>query len=259
MVKLYKMLALIQNENMKIYRRARTWVMVGLIIAVLLLMAILLSTVPETTMPMIDFMSTAVNVVVLATIFTVVIASDSVASEFSWGTIKLLLIRPTKRWKILLSKFLASLLFALFLLLVLFLVSWLLGLLFFDTGKAAEDSITMSSITQRYGFEAIALLMVVSFSFMISSVFRSSVLAIVLSMIILFAGGSVTGILMALDQEWGKYLLFSNLDLSIYMGDAVSTPFPDMTLAFSLGILIAHFIFFHAVAFWLFIKRDVSF
>ncbi|MFD2875395.1 ABC transporter permease [Paenibacillus rhizoplanae] len=40
-------------------------------------------------------------------------AADSVAGEFTWGTIKLLLIRPWSRSKILLSKYISLVIFSL--------------------------------------------------------------------------------------------------------------------------------------------------
>ena len=47
------------------------------------------------------------NNITLISIIIVVIAGGIVANEFQKGTIRLLVIRPSKRWKILLSKFLA--------------------------------------------------------------------------------------------------------------------------------------------------------
>ncbi len=51
----------------------------------------------------------AAGLIIMVTLFTVIIAGDMVAGEFTWGTIKLLLIRPASRAKILLSKYLTTL------------------------------------------------------------------------------------------------------------------------------------------------------
>lgn len=255
-----KMLALIRNENMKIYRRGRTWVIAGMVAGMLLMMAILMVRVDAGSVDhMLDFAKIGVNMTSLATAFTVVIASDSVASEFSWGTIKLLLIRPAKRWKILLSKYTASLLFAVFLLLVNFAASLVFGLLFFGTDGTVNPDSTPADILREYGFQAVQLVMIVTLSFMISTVFRSNVLAIVLAVVILFAGSTISGLLVALDQEWAKYSLFLNMNLSMYYGEQAVPPFPGMTPAFSAAVLLVHFLVFHAVSFWLFTKRDVAF
>ena len=47
---------------------------------------------------------------IMVSIFTIIVAGGIVAGEFSTGTIKLLLIRPINRTKILVSKYLATLL-----------------------------------------------------------------------------------------------------------------------------------------------------
>lgn len=49
----------------------------------------------------------------LVSLFTIIVAAGIIANEFKWGTIKLLLIRPITRTKILLSKYVSVLLFAL--------------------------------------------------------------------------------------------------------------------------------------------------
>ena len=56
-----------------------------------------------------EFMSNSVNLFI--PLLIVIIASDLVSGEVTSGTIKLLLTRPIKRWKILTSKLIALLLF----------------------------------------------------------------------------------------------------------------------------------------------------
>ena len=254
------MTALIRNENMKIYRRARTWVLAGITVGIQILMAVLLLTVDAGAVDhMNDFMSMAAGVAMLATVFTVVIAGDAVASEFSWGTIKLLLIRPVKRWKILLAKYIAALMFAGFLLLLILAVSALLGAILFGTGGTINENSSFGEIMRNYGLQAVTLIVTVTFAFTISSVFRSSTLAIVLALAILFLGSTVAGLLVALDQEWAKYLLFLNMDLSIYFNDYFVPPFPGMTLGFSVAVQLAHMVVFLVIAFTIFNKRDISF
>ena len=46
----------------------------------------------------------------IVVLLTVIVAAGIVASEFSQGTIKMLLSRPVKRWKILTSKYLTVIL-----------------------------------------------------------------------------------------------------------------------------------------------------
>jgi ABC-2 type transport system permease protein len=72
---------------------------------------------------------TAVNLITMVTIFTVIVAAESVAGEFSGGTIKMLLIRPASRSKILLSKYISIFTFAVLLLAVLFGSAFLVSVL----------------------------------------------------------------------------------------------------------------------------------
>ena len=60
--------------------------------------------------------STVLGIGMLVTLFSVIVGSASVASEFTDGTIKQLLIRPHPRWAILLSKYLSVILYAIVLL-----------------------------------------------------------------------------------------------------------------------------------------------
>ena len=58
------------------------------------------------------FVGDAANLIQFAGLFAIIIAAGIVSSEFNWGTIKLLLIRPIDRGKILASKYMAVIVFA---------------------------------------------------------------------------------------------------------------------------------------------------
>ncbi|WP_246067260.1 ABC transporter permease [Paenibacillus koleovorans] len=259
MVKLSNLLNLIQNENMKIYRRPRTWVMMGLVVLIPLVIAIILKSVNSDepiVSNMLSFMNMASNLTVVVFVFSIVIAAEIVAGEFTWGTIKLLLIRPATRSKILLSKYFASILFMLLMLAILYIFSALIGLLFFGNSGDAND-LSLLSILEKYGFATIDLFMSLTFAFMISSIFRSSVLAIALSFILMFFSGTIMQVLKAFGYKWAKYILFANTDLSLYTKGR--EPFMEgMTLGFSLTMLLIYYIVFVGLAWTLFKKRDVA-
>lgn len=255
---MYRLLPLIQNENMKIYRRIRTWIMLGIIVAINLLIAIILSSVDSGPVHhMLHFVSDSADLAAFFSVFIIVVAGDIVASEFTWGTIKMLLIRPVNRTKILLSKYIATLIFTFILLITLVLSSIVFGFLFFGTQGPIPADITIGSILGKYGLGLIKMIMTITFAFMISTVFRSSALAIALSFIILFVGDTITMILSGLNYNWGKYLLFANTDLAQY--SEFRTPFFEGTsLGFSITVLIIYFIAFHFISWYIFKKRDVS-
>ncbi|MDA7028193.1 ABC transporter permease [Bacillus sp. CLL-7-23] len=197
-------------------------------------------------------------------LFVITIAGGIVASEFNWGTIKLLVIRPISRFKILLSKYLTLLLFSISLLLFLFIASGIIGLVFFGTGDGSEAHLTYVNgsvkeqnilfyLIQYYLLNSIVILMLATMAFMISAVFRNSLLAVGISMFLLFSGNMITPLLMHFD--WGKYFLFANTDLMMYIN---GTPPEGMTFGFSVTILVIYFVIFHLLAFSVFSKRDIA-
>lgn len=312
------MLNLFLNENMKIYRRLRTWILVAVVIAVTAAMLILfhyINKVPQTNgdwrvtvQKQIDnnqrlleqtFLPSdrvkieaklnvdqyrleynkpptdrslwggvlnAVQLIALVTIFTVVIAADSVAGEFSGGTIKMLLIRPASRAKILLAKYVSVFAFAVLLLVALFGSSFLIsGMLegFSDrgashiyadiTGTVHEVNI-MEHVLSTYGYQCVQLIMIVTMAFMISAIFRSSSIAIAFSLGIMFFGVAIGAFLT--QYSWIKYYLFTNTDLTQYLNG--SPVVEGMTMQFSIVVLAIHFLIFNMLSWMVFNKRDVG-
>ncbi|PYI52901.1 ABC transporter permease [Paenibacillus flagellatus] len=312
------MLNLITNENMKIYRRLRTWILVALLVGISVTAAILVYKLGAKPQPGADWRAevaqsieqdkqsmadvgmdsvkremekriqlqeyrlahdippgdrtlwsgvlNASSLIALVTIFTVIVAGEIVAGEFTWGTIKLLLIRPASRSKILLSKYVATLLFSLLLLVFLFgsafaANAFLYGFggvghpyLYVDASGAVVESSMLLHVLGTFGLQCVELIMTVTLAFMISTVFRSSSLSIGISMFLMFAG---SGIAMMLSRfSWGKYFLFANTNLTPYIeGQAMME---GMTLPFSIGVLLVYFVAFNVCSWLIFNKRDVA-
>ncbi|WP_280770797.1 ABC transporter permease [Salipaludibacillus daqingensis] len=319
---MFNMFRLVQNENMKIYKRLGTWIMIGLILMIVIFAggitkyllaenvnlnweeqvqienAQLLEQIEEyENMPMVGssaiqplkedvminnyrlendippvenetlwgFMLSSPDFTALASVFVIVISAGIVATEFSTGTIKLLLIRPVKRSKILISKYIATLIFAIIMLLTIFVSSLIVGSMLFgfdginlpylvySGGEVIERNMLVQIIT-FYGLNSIDMIMMVTFAFMISSVFRSSSLAIGLSLFLMFTGQQLVMVLS--DYNWAKYILFANTNLYQYVA---GTPIIEgMTLAFSIIILSVYFFLFILISWFTFNKRDVA-
>ncbi|MFD2615321.1 ABC transporter permease [Paenibacillus gansuensis] len=311
------MVNLILNENMKLYRRWRTWTMMGLMIVVVILASFMdwyydgkeakgdgwKQQVQEDTRKyqkaladpdldpetkayfeeqvklnsyrldndirsedgtMWDGINNSAELIVLITLFTVIVAGDSMAGEFTGGTIKLLLIRPASRLKILISKYLSMLMFGILLLVILFAVSVLFNGILYQFGHmnlplleiGAEGQVIeknmVANLWESYLINCVSTVMFVTMAFMISSAFRSSALAIGLSIFALFAGALMMDLLQP--YEWSKYLLFSNLGLSL--GER---PYQEgMTTTFSVLVLSAYFIVFNLTSWLVFTRRDVA-
>lgn len=221
---------------------------------------------PETSYHLWDFVSDASQLIEITGLFIIIISAGIVASEFTWGTIKLLLIRPINRTKILLSKYITILLFALFMLVVLFVFSTVVGMILFGfpdqtstyinyyNGKVTEQNM-FAHLLGYYGLKSINMMMLATMAFMISSVFRNSSLAIGISIFLMFTGAQMT-MLLSLKFSWAKYILFANTDLMQYFEGAPMVE--GMTLPFSVGMLLIYFIVFQLLAFFVFNKRDIA-
>lgn len=210
------------------------------------------------------FVESAISLISLIALFSIIMGGKIVANEFSEGTIKLLLIRPSKRWKILLSKYIAVIGYTLLMLLVLLLISFVVGGTLFSFKGASTPFLTNSSgvitevnmiahIVQLYGLQCINLVMMVTLAFMISTVFRNSAMAIGIGVFLLSVGNTVTMLL--LRYNWSKYILFANTDLSQYI-DGVPLV-KGMTMQFSIIVLIVYFIVFNIISYIGFTKRDI--
>ncbi|WP_307893720.1 ABC transporter permease [Bacillus swezeyi] len=213
-----------------------------------------------------SFINDAIDVIPMIGLFVITVAAGIVANEFSWGTVKLLVIRPISRFKILLSKYLTVLLFALALLFILFASAGLTGLLLFGTGESSqvhlayvngsvEEQSLLLHLAGSYLLNSISLFMMSTMAFMISAVFRNSSLAVGISIFLLVMGGTATGLL-SMKFDWAKYILFANTDLTQYFD---GTPLVSgMTLGFSITVLAVYFIVFQVLAFGVFTKRDIA-
>jgi ABC-2 type transport system permease protein len=213
-----------------------------------------------------SFIQDSQPLIALAALFTIIVAAGIVASEFGWGTIKLLLIRPIKRSKILLSKYLTVVLFGILMLGVIFISSTIIGFILFGSGEGSNVHLAYQDgqvveqnlllhLVKTYLLSSIDMIMLTTMAFMISAVFRNSSLAIGLAIFLLFSGSTAT-LIIAAKYEWAKYLLFANTDLTPYF-DGVPL-IEGMTLGFSITMLIIYFAIFMGLAFSIFSKRDVA-
>lgn len=317
-MKLSKMINLIRNENMKLYGRVGTWVMIGLLSLAIIAAGIIIKTISKTTADtnwkqtlraqneslkttmsqMADIGTTkgeytkiikvneyrikhdipptedkslwgftdgAATLVSLISLFTIIIGAGMVSSEFSEGTVKLLLIRPSRRWKILLSKYISTLMTSLLMLLILFTLSFIVGGLLFGFNGVSDPYLSYSSGTVKevsmvghifgvYGYNCVDLIMMGTFAFMISTVFRNGAMAIGLSIFLMFTGTTLVQLLSR--YNWVKYILFANTNLRMYT-DGVP-PVKGMTLEFSIVVLISYFLIFNIISWLGFSKRDVA-
>ena len=309
------MLNLIKNENMKNFKRKRTWIMIGVMVLFILVQflnvkfshqvnygddwktslieenALLKVEKESKTLPLeilenekkfllnkyyIDnnikpennawffTIGQSTNFLVAISILTLIIAGESVASEFQSGTIKFLLTRTATRTEIYFSKYISTLLFGLSLVGITFILSILFSgiLLGFDginsdylfvKDQVIQKTSVLQALIGSLLFKIPFLIIVATLAFMISAAFKSSTFSIVFSLLI-----TITGFVMSISLKgfsWTQYFIFSNTDLSNFIYE--SPPVEGMTLSFSLILILIHILIMHLVSYPIFVKRDV--
>ncbi len=241
---------LIANECMKIHSRRFFW-MISLVLLCIVIMSALFGDYEGSETGFGDMLIANTNINILITFFMVIEASRIVAAEFSTGTIRMLLIRPVSRTKIMYAKFFAICLLTAALMVGLLLTSFISGYFILPLGSIRGPEL-LSSYLLNYVFAFIAI----SLAFMMSAVSRSSATATALSIALTFGSFIGNALFMFGGNNIAKYFWLINADLSPYFGD--NEPILDgMTLSFSITVDLIYLLLFHAVAWGVFVRRDV--
>ena len=198
----------------------------------------------------------------LVTLFTIIASAGILASEFSQGTIKMLLSRPVKRWKILTSKYVTVLLFGLALTVLTYVFTIISAFIFFPAAEGTSiiwsgADLELSAIWSKSAYmmflSLMNVFMISTFAFMVGSVFRSTSLAVGLSIFLFFTG---TMIVVFLEKfEIAKYIFFAH-DLTQY--EIGYKMLDSNTMPFSVAIVSIYVILFLAISYLTFSKRDVT-
>lgn len=269
-------LNLIRNENMKLYRRPRNRLIllaIFVLVSFLTFMVWHFSSADLGKTTMWNLVSNVfLNAKLFLYIFSVIVAGDIVASEFTTGTIKMLAIRPISRSRILLSKYIASLLFALTCIAVYFVTAVLVGGILegFKGFSVPHVSVALSSdysitalqkthyliyLLQQAGYYFVEIGLFVTLAFLVSTIFKSSSMAIGISSFLLFFNLIFSRVL-AIQFDWMKYYLFTNTDLQQFA--AGNSPIrPGMTLSSALITIAIYFIGMIAITWTIFNRRDI--
>lgn len=202
-----------------------------------------------------DFMSVLSNFLIITVFLAIGLAGSILANEYQTGTIKLLLIRPRTRSMVLFAKWLTIQLYGIYLLITTFIFSWIIGGIVYGFGTG--DGLMFQKVLLNYGITFLELMLITTFTYAVSAVFKNSAFSTGLGMAALLGGKLVTEISELLELSLGKILLFANTQWDQYLFG--NTPIlPGMSPGFSIIILIMHFIFFYGVAWFFFAKRDVT-
>ena len=199
-------------------------------------------------------------------ILVIVIAALSVANEFSNGTIKFLLINPVKRWKILVAKYASVITFGYLMVIVLYIVSLIASMIFFGGSLIGESCYTIVDgkvqetlglvyVAKDYLLSSIQVVVMSTLAFAISTLMKSASFSIGISMFGLLSGNIITTVLAGMNIDWGRYLIFANMDLTAIKN--CSTGFAFHTTNTAIAVIIIHMIIFWLIAWDAFTKKEI--
>ncbi len=213
------------------------------------------------------------SVALFIPLIIMVIAADIVSSEHTTGTIKLLLTRPVRRWKILLSKLITLVLFTSLTVLSTAVICYLISGSVFGYGgwdmpviiglntSGQEVDFTYARAVEQWlyilmlmGLVWYAGLIVALMTMMLSVLIRSTAAVMGTMLAVLISGGLLAN--MVSSWESAKYLFMVNLDLTNYLSGGM-TPIKGMTLSFSLIVLTIWLVASLIVSFVTFTRKDV--
>ena len=196
----------------------------------------------------------------------IIVAGLIVASEFSGGTIKFLLVSPVKRWKIVTAKYITVLLLSLMLTLLMYLSSAVASLAVFG-GYGLNDVIVYVEngvawgvspflmVLGSYGWAFVEVVVVATMAFALSSLMRSTAVSIGIGLLAYLSGTALVELFAAMGIDFGRYVLFANLDLPAIMEGA--SVFPNQTLAGAVINIVAHMAVFLLTAWDGFVRREI--
>ena len=217
------------------------------------------------------FMSNSVTL--FYPLLVLAIASDLISGERSTGTIKMLLTRPVRRWKILFSKLVALTLYVSLIVVSSAILCYLISGAFFGysgwtmpifTGFVINgsnvDNAFVHAVPQwlyllmEGGLIWVSSMTVAILALMVSVLVRSTAASIVTMMAAVIAGT----ILSSMSSSWesAKYVFAVNLQLTDYLAGS-PPPIQGMTLSFSLFILAVWAVIGFIVSFSVFTKQDI--
>ena len=192
------------------------------------------------------------------------IAGDMIAGEANMGTLRLLISKPISREALMISKFLASTVYTLLLLIWMAFLSLLISLMIFGVGdlmifKSEEIVILRSTdIMWRFyccfGFAAIAMTTVASLAFLLSIFAENSIGPIITTMSIIIVFTILSSMDLPLFRTMKPYIFTSHM---LGWKGFLDDPIDYASVFKSAMVLIVHIVVFVSAAIVIFKKKDV--
>jgi ABC-2 type transport system permease protein len=277
------MWTLLQIELFKIFKRPRTYISFAAIAAIVVLIQLAFYADGDTY---VQFMLQSLNstfdvdgkilngylicFVILQTLLIHVpllialIGGDMIAGESNLGTLRLLLSKPISREGLIMSKFLATMIYTLLLLLWMALLSLVVSIAIFGTSDLMifkstqifilDESDVMWRYFAAFGFASIAMTAVAALSFLLSLFAENSIGPIVSTMSIVIVFTILTTMDLPLFNTLKPFLFTSHmLGWKGFFDDPVNYN----SVLKSAGILLLHIVGFVTAAIVIFKRKDI--
>ena len=210
------------------------------------------------------------NYGIFAIAIIIMIAGTIMSEEFNKGTIKLLLVKPYSRTKILLSKFITVMLMVIFVVLIMGIMQLLVGgVVFgfdslsepvvaynFNTNSLQEINVFVYFLTQFLAQLPIFILLA-TLAFALGTIFTNSALAITISLLGYIAANIINQLAMSYNIKFLEYFVTMNWDLSQYLFGNLPN-MEGMTMSFSIITCIVYFLIMVIPTWIIFKKKNIK-
>ncbi|GAK14739.1 ABC transporter permease subunit [Geomicrobium sp. JCM 19039] len=249
------MMNLLINEWMKAWYGRKVWIfmsVMGVAVTFTFFVALLMNMNFDLMITTEDFITVGSAMSFFVILYSFVLITGAISGEFASGTIKQLLIRPVSRHRILLSKWVASLLLSIGLYALMMLVIFLFGL-FFPHQQSLVDTLIDAGLFVLYATPTFVFY--VSFATLVAVITRNTAVTVVITILPYFFADIF--LMIANQYEWTQWVVFRHIDVftNYHPASFFEPPFESMWA--SIGFLGLHIAVFLAVSHIVFKKRDV--
>lgn len=204
-------------------------------------------------------------------IITIVLIGGAIVSdEFNKGTIKLLLVRPYSRIKILAAKFITVMITVIFTMIITVVLQFIVGGIFFGfdsisipavvynytTGKIMEMSIAKYILIIGLGKLPIYILMA-TLAFALSTLFNNTAVAITITLMGYMASSIINQIASYYEVKWLKFFVTPNWDFTQFLYGKLPL-MKGLNVPFSIAICLIYFIIMLIPTILVFKKRNIK-
>ena len=203
-------------------------------------------------------------------VFIIMIAGGIVSDEFSKGTIKMLLVRPYHRCKILLSKFIVCILMLIFIILFVAIGQFIVGGIILGFNSLSVPAIIYNYATSQVQTMSIPMYIIITglaklpmyillmtLAFACSTIFINTAVSIVIPLLGYMGSSIINQLALVYDLKFVNYFVTPNWDLTSYFFGGIPQ-FEGLTIGFSISICLIYFAIMFVTSFTVFKNRNIK-